>query len=482
VSRTAAGIAVVVTDHIPERGLALASESGDVTIVRPDVMQLDLAVTPPYLARSYACYRALRERKFAAAVFPDVGGDAYCAVRARETGTGLSETRLVVDCVAPTLRRIELDGIPFLSKNVLGTAVAERLALELADGYLCADPEVNEWLHASRWRLPKRLNTPLEGDRTLSRANVALRQERPLVSVVVPYHERTQYLPFCLDGLARQTFSPLEVIVADDCSTSAAAHAQLAEISKRTWPWPLRVIRSHGGGPEQARNDGWQAASGELVTFIDDDDVPFDDMVDTLWRGRETSGVDVAVGGGRFFRGDGVPSPHHGDVIRIPLCDPHELGLVSNQYGGPVALWPRALLESLGGFDTSPVEDWLLLARANARGVRLTAPPDPVFWYRQTAKSRHSPDPVKMRDAAVPQLADVFAERLPDDLRLLPRLAAGAYAELERRARAEQPRTRVVRSRVQGFAQRARRIQSEEGTAAAARDALRFLARRIARR
>jgi hypothetical protein len=87
-----------------------------------------------------------------------------------------------------------------------------------------------------------------------------------------------------------------------------------------------------------------------------------------------------------------------------------------------------------------------------------------------------------MRDTAVPQLADLFAERLPDDLRLLPRLAAGAYAELERRARAEQPRTRVVRSQVQGLAQRARRVQSEEGTAAAARDALRFLARRIARR
>jgi hypothetical protein len=443
-------------------------------------MQLDLEVTPPYLTWSYACYRALCEREFAVAVFPDRGAAAYCAARARETGTGLSETRVVVDCAAPTLRAIEAEGRPFLSKNLLGTAVAERLALELSDGYLCADPYIEEWLRAAGWRLPQWLDTPLHGNG--ARGDVTPPSERPLISVVVPFHERTQYLPLCLDGLARQTYVPLEVIVADDGSTSAAARAQLAEIEKRTWPWPLRVVRLPARGPEQARNGGWQVANGDLVTFIDDDDVPFDDMVERLWRGRATSGANVAVGGGRFFRGDALPTQHRGDVIRIPLCDPHELGLISNQYGGPVALWPRTLLESLGGFTASPVEDWLLLARASLRGARLTAPPDPVFWYRQTAASRHSPDPAKMRDAALAQLADVFAERLPDDLRLLPLLAAGAYAELERRARAERPRTAVLRSRAQLLARRAREVQADEGTPAAARDALRFLVRRIARR
>jgi hypothetical protein len=480
VSRTAAGIAVFATNETLQRGLALERERRDVTIVRPEALQLDVEVTPPYLTRSYACYRALREQEFAVAVFPDGGGHAYCAARARETGTALSRTRVVVDCVAPTFRAIDVERRRFLSKNLLGTAVAERLALELADGYLCALPEIDEWLRAARWRLPPRLNSPLQSNG--GSGDVTPPRERPLVSVVVPYHERTQYLPFCLDGLARQTYVPLEVILADDGSASAAARAQLGEIEQRTWPWPLRVIRLPVGGPEEARNGGWQAANGELVTFIDDDDVPFDDMVETLWRGRETSGADVSVGGGRFFRGDGVPMPHRGDVIRIPLCDPHELGLISNQYGGPVALWPRTLVESLGGFTASPVEDWLLLARANLRGARLTAPPDPVFWYRQTAAGRHSPDPAKMRDAGVRQLADVFAERLPDDLRLLPLLAAGAYAELERRALAKRPRTLVLRSRAQALTRRAREVQADEGTPAAARDALRFLMRRIARR
>lgn len=476
---TAVGIAVFVTDQTLERGLALAHENAEVTIVRPEEVPLDVEVTPPYLMRSYACYRWLREREFAVAVFSD-GADAYCPARARETGTGLAATRVVVDCVAPRLRAIELERRTFLSKNVLGAAVAERLALELADGYLCADPEIEEWLGAARLRLAPRLEAPLEGSGAQGDHSVPL--EPPFVSVVVPYFERTQYLPFCLDGLARQTYVPLEVIVADDGSTSAAARSQLAEIEQRAWPWPLRVVRSPGGGPDRARNSGWQAANGELVAFIDDDDVPFDDMVETLWRARETSGSDVAVGGGRFFRGDGPPAPRRGDLVRIPLCDPHELGLISNQYGGPVALWPQTLLESLGGFTSSPVEDWLLLARANMRGARLTAPPDQVYWYRQTSASRHSPDPAKIRDAGVPQLAHAFAERMPEDLRLLPLLAAGAYAELERRARADRSPSRVLRRRVEALARRAREVRADEGTAAVARDALRLLMRRIARR
>jgi GT2 family glycosyltransferase len=432
-------IAVFVTDETLECGLALTRESGDVTIVRPEELQLELEVTPPYLTRSYACYRALREREVDVAVFPDRGGDAYCAARARETGTGLSATRVVVDCVAPTLRAVEVGRRPFLSKNVLGTAVAERLALELADGYLCANPELDEWLRAARWRLPPRLDAPLAATRV--RGDVTPARERPLVSVVVPYHERTQYLPFCLDGLAQQTYAPLEVIVADDGSTSEGARVQLAEIEGRSWPWQLRVVRLPRGGPEQARNGGWRSASGELVTFIDDDDVPFDEMVETLWRAREHSGADLAVGGGRFFRADGPPTPRRGDVVRIPLCEPHELGLISNQYGGPVVLWPRRLLETLGGFTESLVEDWVLLARASLHGARATSPPDPVFWYRQTGSGRHSRDSAAVRDAGIPQLADVFAGRLPDDLKLLPLLAAGAYAELERRGRANRPRS-----------------------------------------
>jgi hypothetical protein len=250
-------------------------------------------------------------------------------------------------------------------------------------------------------------------------------------------------------------------------------------VEARSWPWPLRVVRLEHGGLGPARNGGWRAASGDLVLFVDDDDVPFDDLVDTLWRARAASGVDVAVAGARFFRGEGAPVAHEGDVVRISLCEPRELGLVSNQYGGPVNLWPRGLLERLGGFAAGPTEDWELLARAVLAGARLATPPDPLYWYRQTPGSMYSADPAAHRDLGVPVIAARFAEQVPESMRLLPHLAAGAYSELERRARAGKPRWRTLLDRGGVLARRARDVREDEGLAGVARGALRLARRRL---
>jgi len=65
--------------------MTLEREQGGVTFVRPEDVLADIAVTPPYLARSYASYRALRDSPVRTAVFLDMS-DAYCSARARETG------------------------------------------------------------------------------------------------------------------------------------------------------------------------------------------------------------------------------------------------------------------------------------------------------------------------------------------------------------------------------------------------------------
>ena len=49
----------------------------------------------------------------------------------------------------------------------------------------------------------------------MSRREEAALPSEPVVSVVVPYHERIRYLSFCLEGLVRQTYRPPDVIVAD---------------------------------------------------------------------------------------------------------------------------------------------------------------------------------------------------------------------------------------------------------------------------
>jgi len=431
VSATRPSVAVVATEATGSWAEARARDltgAAEVTVVKAP--PLDVAVTPVYLAESYAFYRRLRDSTFDSIVFPDRGGAAYCCARARETGVAFASTAIVVDCIGPSARDLESPGRPYLTRRALGVAVTERLALELADGFVCDDEGVLRWLEESGWSLPERDGA---GVQPVFREKRATDSVEPSIAVVVSTRERPHYLLQCLDGIGGQTLAPREVIVADDGSTSEAAVRALEEAEARSWPWPLRVLRLERGGAGSARNGGWRAASSDLVVFIDDDDVPFEELLGTLWRARIHSGADVVVAGARWFRGDGPPSANAGDVLRVSLCDPGELGLLSNQYGGPTNLWPRELLERLGGFPEVPLEDWNLLARAALAGARLTTPPDPLYWYRQTPESAYTADTIGARDAALPALADVFAERLPAELRLLPRMAAGAYAELDRR-------------------------------------------------
>ncbi len=87
----------------------------------------------------------------------------------------------------------------------------------------------------------------------------------PAVSVVVPTHNRSEYLAVALDSLAGQrTEDPYEVVVVDDDSTDATAAVARAR-GVRTVP------AAAPGGLNAARNTGVQATSGALVAFVDDD-------------------------------------------------------------------------------------------------------------------------------------------------------------------------------------------------------------------
>jgi glycosyltransferase involved in cell wall biosynthesis len=89
---------------------------------------------------------------------------------------------------------------------------------------------------------------------------------RPAVSVVVPTRGRRGYLNAALASALAQTASVLEVIVVDDEPSPSAPSPVPAD--RR-----IRLLTSYGAGAAAARNVGWLAARGEVVAFLDDDDV-----------------------------------------------------------------------------------------------------------------------------------------------------------------------------------------------------------------
>ncbi len=89
----------------------------------------------------------------------------------------------------------------------------------------------------------------------------------PLVSVVIPTHDRRDVLPEAIDSVLAQTYQNFETVVADDGSTDDT-RAVLADYGDRI----RLLVRSSSGGPSAARNSAIRHSTRELILLLDDDD------------------------------------------------------------------------------------------------------------------------------------------------------------------------------------------------------------------
>jgi glycosyltransferase involved in cell wall biosynthesis len=89
----------------------------------------------------------------------------------------------------------------------------------------------------------------------------------PSVSVVITTYNQAEYIAETVLSALNQTYRDLEVIVVDDGSTDETG-ARLAPFRDR-----VALIRQDNQGVAASRNTGVRAAKGELIAFLDGDDL-----------------------------------------------------------------------------------------------------------------------------------------------------------------------------------------------------------------
>ena len=126
--------------------------------------------------------------------------------------------------------------------------------------------------------------------------------DRPRVSVIIPVRNGASFLPEAIASIEAQHYPAMEIIVVDDGSTEDIQGA-LGRLSG-----PIRYVRQEPLGPSAARNRGIREAAGELIAFLDVDDLwPPDNlglMVDAIGSGPSPGGPpwDVVQGYPQIMR------------------------------------------------------------------------------------------------------------------------------------------------------------------------------------
>ncbi|MCU0527794.1 MAG: glycosyltransferase [Elainella sp. Prado103] len=107
-------------------------------------------------------------------------------------------------------------------------------------------------------------------------------QAAPLVSILINNYNYGRFLEAAIDSALSQTYQPLEVIVVDDGSTDNSKSI-LDRYTDR-----IIAVAKPNGGQASAFNAGFQACQGEIICFLDADDLFTTEKVTQMVQAYQT--------------------------------------------------------------------------------------------------------------------------------------------------------------------------------------------------
>ncbi|EIM02190.1 glycosyl transferase family 2 [Rhodanobacter thiooxydans] len=199
----------------------------------------------------------------------------------------------------------------------------------------------------------------------LAEVNVAWRSPlSPSISVVIPAYNANKFIVRALASIESQTLTPDEVIVVDDGSTDHTA-LQVAEFARHS-KLALVLERQPNRGSSAARNHGIRRAAGELITFLDADDLIYPGFLECTVSGLTRfpnwaacfSDRDVVDADGKFISHD-LDHPMFRQIVKKVMggsfFELEDGDLFSHMIAGsviPMTITCRkSRIDEVGGFD-----------------------------------------------------------------------------------------------------------------------------------
>ena len=224
--------------------------------------------------------------------------------------------------------------------------------------------------------------------------------DAPLVSVIVPAFNVAAFLDAALASAAAQTYSKLEVIVVDNGPSD-----ETPQIAKRWAEKDTRFVsvRQLGVGLSAARNTGLAHAKGELIAFLDADDVWFPEkltrQVDLL---KAHPQANILFSNYYLWDGNQDEGLRYRKLKYFPQKDVHTKLIYCSQFGLSSVVIKRETVDQVGQFDVTlaAAEDWSLWLRIAETGLKAHGIWEPLWRYRVRSGSA-SQQKIKAADCVV---------------------------------------------------------------------------------
>lgn len=202
-------------------------------------------------------------------------------------------------------------------------------------------------------------------------------EQEPLVSIITPFYNASEYFDECFNSVQNQTFPWFEWIIMDDGSTDSSALQILNDYAKRDSR--IRVYHKINGGAASARNAAVEKATCDLLFFFDADDLIEENIIEMLFftlyfhpEAAYSYTSIVTIGEKEYLWERDFSSNIERNENVLPMC----------------SLVRTAAFKDVGGFDVIGRffnEDWHLWLKLLSKRYIPAQIRQYSYWYRRLA-------------------------------------------------------------------------------------------------
>lgn len=207
-----------------------------------------------------------------------------------------------------------------------------------------------------------------------------------LVSVIMPAYNSEKYIEESINSVIKQTYTNWELIVINDGSTD-----NTAEIVQKKQKEDKRIFYYYqeNGNQGRARNNGIKKSKGELIAFIDSDDLWVTEKLEIQISFFKESHADLIFSDGYIFTNDQndfkgyintIKGLYKGDKAIKLFFDCNRIPILS-------VLTTKNAISSVGGFEEGKeiqnVEDYHLWLKMLIKGFSIYGLAEKLVLYRR---------------------------------------------------------------------------------------------------
>jgi len=199
-----------------------------------------------------------------------------------------------------------------------------------------------------------------------------------VVSIIIPTYKRSwEYVSRSVSSVQKQTYKNIEIIVVDDSPESYEQRSEIRNKMMDLMHSDTRIkylINEKNLGGSLARNRGIEAAIGEYITFLDDDDEYLLDKVAHQVAFMKENDCDLAFEDMTMYntKGDVVDVRDYKDIKSFDNEYLLHYHLMRHMTGTPTFMFRTSKLREIGGFEDAKMgQEFYLMLKSIKAGLSI---------------------------------------------------------------------------------------------------------------